>query len=60
MAHDKDRQPKATETWAEVFTALDAANVNEGFVVERDARKAEERPALDAFFAGEEGSAQEK
>lgn len=59
MEHDKDR--KATETWAEVFTALDATNVNDGFVVERDMRPAEDRPALDAFFAtksvsdGEEG-----
>ena len=56
MAQDKDRNRKATERWAEVFTALDAANVNDGFVVERDARKAEERPALDAFFQSKSDS----
>ena len=58
--NDTDRQPKATETWADVFTTLEATNLNDGFVSERDMRPAEERPALDAFFANEEGSAQER
>ena len=40
-------------TWAEVFAALDATEVRDGFVIERDMRPAEQRPALDAFFAGE-------
>lgn len=58
MAHEKDRQTKPTETWAEVFTALDASKVNDGFVVERDVSAAEERPAMDAFFAAEVGPKQ--
>jgi hypothetical protein len=51
MEHDKDRKGKAAETWTEVLTALDAAGVSDGFDVERDVRPAEERPALNAFFA---------
>lgn len=39
-------------TWLDVFAALDAAGVSDDFTVERDMRPAEERPALDAFFAG--------
>jgi antitoxin VapB len=39
-------------TWADVFAALDATGVRDGFTVERDIRPAEARPALDAFFAG--------
>jgi antitoxin VapB len=39
-------------TWADVFAALDATGVRDGFTVERDMRPAEARPALDAFFAG--------
>jgi antitoxin VapB len=39
-------------TWADVFAALDATGVGDGFTVERDTRPAEERPALDAFFEG--------
>ena len=40
-------------SWADVFAALDAASVDDGFTIERDMRRAEERPALDAFFAVE-------
>jgi antitoxin VapB len=39
-------------TWADVFAALDATGVRDGFTIERDKRPAEERPSLDAFFAG--------
>lgn len=39
-------------TWAEVFAALDATGVRDGFTIERDTRPAEDRPALDAFFSG--------
>jgi antitoxin VapB len=39
-------------TWTDVFAALDAAGVRDGFMVERDMRPSEERPALDAFFRG--------
>lgn len=53
MEHDKDRKSKPAGTWAEVFTALDAEAVCDGFVVERDMRAAEEGPAVDAFFAVE-------
>jgi len=57
-----DGQKKATdseesETWAGVFSALDAAGVSDGFAVERDVRLAEERSALDVFFAAKGGSA---
>jgi antitoxin VapB len=47
-------------TWADVFAALDAAGVHDGFTVERDMRPAEERPALDAFFAGKSPRARMK
>jgi antitoxin VapB len=47
-------------TWADVFAALDAAGVRDGFTVERDMRPAEERPALDAFFAGKRPRARKK
>ncbi|HEY1964870.1 MAG TPA: AbrB family transcriptional regulator [Acidobacteriaceae bacterium] len=39
-------------TWADVFAALDATGVDDGFAVERDTRPAEERPGVDAFFSG--------
>ena len=39
-------------TWADVLAAVDATGVRDGFVVERDPRPAESRPALDDFFAG--------
>lgn len=39
-------------TWADVFAALDATGVGDGFTVERDQRPAEKRPPLDDFFAG--------
>jgi antitoxin VapB len=39
-------------TWADVFAALDATGVQDGFTIERDVRPAEERPAIDAFFSG--------
>lgn len=39
-------------TWGDVFAALDATGVRDGFTVERDTRPAEERPALEAFFTG--------
>jgi antitoxin VapB len=41
-------------TWADIFAALDATGVRDGFTVERDTRPAEERPALDAFFSGKQ------
>ncbi|HEY3990780.1 MAG TPA: hypothetical protein VGM02_15865 [Acidobacteriaceae bacterium] len=47
-------------TWAEVFAAMDAAGVRDGFTVERDTRPAEQRPALDAFFAGKRARARKK
>ena len=47
-------------TWADVFTALDATGVRDGFLVERDTRPAEERPALDAFFSGKRPRAPKK
>lgn len=43
-------------TWVDVFAALDAANVRDGFAVERDMRPAEERPTLDRFFGVEKES----
>ncbi len=51
----KDRTRKAVFTqapgnWTEVFAALDATGVKNGFTVERDMRPAEERPGLNAFF----------
>jgi antitoxin VapB len=47
-------------TWADVFAALDATGVRDGFLVERDTRPAEERPALDAFFSGKRTRARKK
>jgi antitoxin VapB len=47
-------------TWADVFAALDATGVRDGFMVERDMRVAEERPAVDAFFAGKRMRARKK
>jgi antitoxin VapB len=47
-------------TWADVFAALDAAGVRDGFMVERDMPPAEERPALDSFFAGKSTQARKK
>ena len=38
-------------TWADVFAALDATGVRDGFLVERDQRAAEDRPPLEEFFA---------
>jgi antitoxin VapB len=37
-------------TWADVFAALDATGVGDGFVVKRDQRPPENRPPLDDFF----------
>jgi hypothetical protein len=45
------------DTWEEVFTALDAAEVRDGFMVDRDLRPAEERPVMDAFFGAKSGRA---
>jgi hypothetical protein len=36
---------KPPDTWAEVFAELDAEDVRDGFLVERDTRAAEDRPA---------------
>jgi antitoxin VapB len=47
-------------TWTDVFAKLDAAGVHDGFVIERDMRPAEERPALDAFFTGNSTRARKK
>lgn len=47
-------------TWADVFAALDATGVRDGFLVDRDTRPAEERPALDAFFAGKQPQTRKK
>ena len=65
MSDANDRECDATdseesETWAEVFSALNAAGVGDGVSVERDVRPAEERPVLDAFFAAKGGSARKK
>jgi hypothetical protein len=55
LSHAKDREDRATdseesETWAGVFSALDAAGVSDGIAVERDVRPAEERLTLDALL----------
>jgi antitoxin VapB len=47
-------------TWKEVFAALDATGVHDGFLVDRDKRPAEERPTLDAFFSGKPPRARKK
>jgi antitoxin VapB len=47
-------------TWADVFAALDATGVRDGFLVERDTRPAEERPAIGAFFSGKRPRAPKK
>lgn len=47
-------------TWADVFAALDATGVRDGFIVERDNRPADERPALDSFFSGKQTRARKK
>ncbi len=47
-------------TWADVFAALDATGVRDGFLVERDTRPAEQRPPLDAFFSGKHTRARKK
>jgi hypothetical protein len=41
---------KHPDKWSDLFTALDASDVRGDFVLERDLRPDEERPALDAFF----------
>jgi len=61
MRYAKHRERKSIcaerrDTWAEVFSALDAVGVKDGFTVERDDRLAEERHALDSFFAVKSGS----
>jgi hypothetical protein len=61
LSDAKNRENEATgsdesETWAGVFSALDAAGVSDGIAVERDVRPAEERLTLDAFFAGGSGA----
>jgi hypothetical protein len=61
LSDAKGRQNKAvdseeSETWPELFSALDAAEAGDDFAVERDVRPADERPVLDAFFAARKGA----